>query len=103
MYSSQLLKNIRTAFCIILTGLALSAPVARAQVLYGSLLGTVTDPAGVAIPGVEATLTNTATGKSSKVETDETGLYQFRNLVGGSYDLQLSKAGFAVSAHKGIL
>jgi hypothetical protein len=103
MPSSQLLKNIQTAICIFLTGIALSAPAAKAQVLYGSLLGNVTDPAGVAMPGVACTLTNTATGKSSKVETDDTGLYQFRNLVGGSYDLQLSKSGFAVTARKGIL
>ena len=49
--------------------------VAWAQVLYGSLVGNVTDPNGAAVSGAKVELTNMATGDVSTVMTDDRGAY----------------------------
>ena len=40
----------------------LSTGVTVAQVLYGSVTGIVTDPAGYRVPGANVVITNTANG-----------------------------------------
>lgn len=67
---------------------------ANAQVLYGSIVGNVTDPQGAALPGATVTITNTGTGLKLETVTDDTGSYVFRNLPTGSYNMNLSLKGF---------
>ena len=50
---------------------ALLVPLpAAAQTLYGSIVGTVSDPQGAAIPGATVTATNTGTGLKVTAVTD---------------------------------
>src|SRR5260370_41198561 len=70
------------------------APVASAQVLYGSIVGTVTDQASAVVPKAAVTVRNTATGLSRQVSTDEGGSYSIRSLPEGAYDLSVSAPGF---------
>ena len=65
-----------------------------AQVLYGSIVGNVTDQQGAALPGVTVTITNTGTSLKLETVADETGSYTFRNLPPGIYDMALSLKGF---------
>jgi hypothetical protein len=65
-----------------------------AQVLYGSLVGTVTDQSGGIVPAATLTLTNTATGQVREASTDAEGRYSFQNVQAGSYELKASAAGF---------
>ncbi len=67
---------------------------ASSQVLYGSIVGNVTDAQGAVTPGVTLTATNTGTGLTVETVTDENGTYAFRNLLSGTYDLSASLAGF---------
>src|SRR5215510_3246152 len=67
---------------------------ARAQALYGSIVGNVTDPQGAVLTGVSVTITNTGTGLKLNTVTDDTGGYIFRNLLPGTYTLTLSAKGF---------
>lgn len=64
------------------------------QVLYGSILGTVTDAQGSATPGVLLVATNTGTGLTLETTSDEAGTYAFRNLPPGTYDLSATLTGF---------
>jgi hypothetical protein len=74
---------------------ALLVPLpAAAQTLYGSIVGTVSDPQGAAIPGATVTATNTGTGNKVDVVTDSDGNYAFRNLLPGTYTLGASLQGF---------
>ncbi|MGH7128677.1 MAG: carboxypeptidase regulatory-like domain-containing protein, partial [Planctomycetaceae bacterium] len=66
----------------------------HAQVLYGSIVGTITDAQGATIPGVTVVVSNTGTGATAEAVTDETGSYAFRNLLPGTYDLTASLTGF---------
>ncbi|HWR49538.1 MAG TPA: TonB-dependent receptor [Bryobacteraceae bacterium] len=74
--------------------LGLVAPHAGAQVLYGTLVGTVTDPTGSAIVGAEITVTNEGTAQVRSIRTGADGAYTVANLLGGRYRLEVKAGGF---------
>ncbi len=82
------------ALILILAATLLTAPAARAQVLYGGMVGNVTDPQGAVLPGVTVTITNVGTSLKLETVTDDTGNYVFRNLLPGTYEMTVSLAGF---------
>jgi hypothetical protein len=71
-----------------------AADTAQGQVLYGSLVGNVTDSSAAAVPGVEVQATNASTNQTRTVLTNSEGGYTLPNLAAGSYVLTFSKAGF---------
>jgi hypothetical protein len=74
--------------------LGYDARIASAQVLYGSIVGTVTDPTRSVISKAGVTVTNTSTGLSRQASTDEAGYYSIPNLLQGAYDVSVSVSGF---------
>lgn len=82
--------------------LGYEAPVASAQVLYGSIVGTVTDPTNAVVSKAVVTATNTSTGLSRQAATDGTGYYSIQNLLQGSYDLSVTSSGFKPLTQKGV-
>jgi len=77
-------------------------PRLNAQVLYGSVVGTVTDPTGAVVPGVTVVVTNTQTGQTREGMTDAAGNYVIPNLQEGTYDLSVKMTGFRNHLEKGI-
>ncbi len=51
-----------------------------AQILYGSLTGTVTDSSDANVPGANISLTNKQTGATRSTTTNETGGYNVPTL-----------------------
>ncbi|MEZ5395527.1 MAG: carboxypeptidase-like regulatory domain-containing protein [Bryobacterales bacterium] len=74
---------------------ALGTPSAQAQVLYGSIVGTVQDSSGGVIPGATVTITNRGTSQTREASTDENGRYTFSNVQAGFYDLAVTADGFS--------
>jgi hypothetical protein len=72
----------------------LCGPQAVAQVLYGSLVGNVSDPTGAVVSGATVTATGEGTGVVRTATTDATGMYQFVNLQPGNYSVKVTLAGF---------
>src|SRR4029453_17288119 len=68
------LKPIASYLTVLVLSLIL-VPAVGAQVLYGSLVGNVTDANGAAIPGAKVDITNVATGGVTTTTTDDRGLY----------------------------
>jgi Carboxypeptidase regulatory-like domain/TonB dependent receptor len=68
-----------------------------------SIRGVVQDPAGAAIVGAKAILTNVGTNISTSAVTDSAGAYDFRSLPAGEYRLQVQATGFANASIHSIL
>ncbi|HKR14539.1 MAG TPA: TonB-dependent receptor [Pyrinomonadaceae bacterium] len=77
-------------------------PNAMAQVLYGSLVGNVTDPNGAAVSGAKVELTNISTGDVSTVNTDERGAYALNDLQVGVYKVAISGSTFKTTIKEGV-
>jgi hypothetical protein len=74
----------------------------EAQAVTATILGTVTDASGAAIPGATIEVKNVGTGIAQSTATDEQGRYRVPDLGIGEYESQASKAGFQTVVHKGI-
>jgi hypothetical protein len=92
----------RFALVLMLCAMAISVPVARAQVLYGSLTGTVTDSSGAVIVGANVTALETRTGVSQTTLTDSAGIYRFSNLLQGTYKITITAQGFSTQETPGV-
>ena len=76
-----------------LGALAFNTPT-RAQEITGSVVGSVTDPAGAAIAGTTVKMTNLGTGEVRTDVTDGQGNYQLLSLPVGEYKLEVDGQGF---------
>src|SRR5260370_203897 len=88
--------KIRFLFTILVLTVVFTASTqpAAAQVLYGSIVGTVQDPTGAVVPSAKITLTSKATGVTREAATDEGGRYSMANVLPGDYDLRVTTPGF---------
>jgi hypothetical protein len=75
---------------------------AEAQVLYGSMVGNVTDASGAAVPGVTVAVMHTQSGQQRQGVTNELGVYNLVALPSGAYTIDFSKPGFATSKKEGV-
>ena len=67
---------------------------AQSEIGGATLNGTVTDPSGAAIPNAKVTITNTATGVTRTLTTNEAGLFNFTRVPVGTYDMTIESGGF---------
>lgn len=82
--------------------LSLSA-ICPAQETRGSITGKISDPQNAVIPGAPVTVTNTLTGVSNKITTNQTGYYEVNFLDPGTYSVSADAAGFKTSVRSGIV
>src|SRR5580693_818723 len=68
--------------------------VGRAQALYGSLTGNVTDPSSAAIPGAKVDAVSVETGVARQTDTDSRGVFSFSNLQPGIYRVTVTAKSF---------
>jgi hypothetical protein len=76
---------------------------AAAQVLYGTLTGTVTDPSGAATVGAHVTALAVDTGVKQAAVTNAEGIYRFVALLPGTYSVTVSQAGFSSQKISGVV
>lgn len=93
-------RSFRGSFNLFVTATILSlvmvwTPSAAAQVLYGSLTGTVTDASDAAVPDAQVTALEVSKGISNQVSTDTAGVYRFTNILPGTYKITVSAPSFA--------
>ncbi|MBV9404774.1 MAG: carboxypeptidase regulatory-like domain-containing protein, partial [Acidobacteriaceae bacterium] len=78
------------------------ARISPAQEVYAQIKGTVTDPSGAAVQAADVTATNTRTAGSVTVPSGGDGSFAFLQLPVGSYDVTVTKNGFATFVERGI-
>ena len=86
----------------LLLGALASLAFAQSEIGGASLNGTITDPSGAAIPNAKVTVSNTATGVSRSITSNEAGLYNFSRVPVGAYDLTVESNGFKTEKRTGI-
>jgi Carboxypeptidase regulatory-like domain len=86
---------------ILLIGLAMLSTMAFCQET-ASIVGTVTDPSGAAVPGAKVEITNTETGLVRAAITNATGSYAARELAIGHYSVRVESPGFKTHELTGI-
>src|SRR5438309_803247 len=99
---------MKRRFCACLAILCLAVLVvsnvpAFGQAVYGSIIGTVTDPQGAAVPGAKVTVTDERKGTKDTGTTNDTGNYSVTHLVPDTYTVRVEAPGFKVSEQKGIV
>src|SRR5689334_20358814 len=88
------LKILRVTTAIAILLLALFPRSSRAQVLYGSIVGTLQDQTGAAVPDAPITVTNKDTGQTRASKSDEQGNFNITNVLPGRYEVKVAATGF---------
>jgi hypothetical protein len=88
-------------YMLLLCALLLAALPALAQ--DATIVGTVTDSTGAAVPNVSLTITNTETGQVRQLTTNDVGQYAAPGLHIGHYTVGAQRTGFKAVERKDIV
>src|SRR5215475_12458396 len=90
------LKEVRSMrLAVVLLSLVLAiSPAAHGQGGRSTVLGSVTDESGAAVPNVSVTVVNTGTQLKRTATSDANGNYEARALDVGTYDVTVEASGF---------
>jgi len=85
-----------------LAAVFLAVTMASGQTFRGTILGTVTDATGAAVPAAMVTIRNTDTGLLRTTESQADGSYAVPELPIGTYDVTVEKTGFQSFVAKAV-
>jgi carboxypeptidase family protein/TonB-dependent receptor-like protein len=94
---------MRHVATLLALALALAPPAASAQATLGSLTGVVRDSQEAVLPGAAVTLTNTGTGTTQSLVTNEIGAYTFPQLPFGTYTVTVALTGFKTQTYDAVV
>jgi hypothetical protein len=98
----KLASSVTRVLAMLAISLVIITATASAQVLYGSIVGTLTDATGAVVPNATVTVTNSANGLTRTATTDQAGYYSIPNLQEGLYELAVTASGFKPYTQKDI-
>ena len=87
---------------LITFALALASLPAAAQVVGGTISGTVTDASGAAVPNASVTVHNDETGNERRLTTAGDGRYSAPSIPVGSYTITVIADGFSEQKRHGV-
>src|SRR5882672_1473254 len=79
---------------VLCLALGFGASTTVGQAVYGSIIGTVTDPQGNAVSGAKVTVTSITKGTSDETTTNESGNYSVIHLIPDTYRVRIEAPGF---------
>jgi len=77
-------------------------PAAFSQAVYGSILGTVTDPTGAAVNGAKVTAISQSKSVSTEAKSNESGNYAITHLIPDVYTIRVEAQGFKTLEFKDV-
>jgi len=92
-----------TAVLLFAVSLVAWTPRANAQAVYGSILGTVTDPQGAAVVGARVTITDQNKGTIHETTTNDSGNYSVTHLIPDTYSVKVEAQGFKLAEQKNVV
>ena len=93
MRGATLVKATSALVRVVLLAACCAVP-ALAQQTTGNVRGVVADPNGAAVPNARLTITSKQTNVSQNAQTNDSGEYQFNNLLTGDYTVTVEAANF---------
>src|SRR5262245_28928622 len=94
-------RSLALSAILLLSSVALAAPSA-AQENRATIVGTVTDPQGNALPNATIKATNTETNTTTTTTSNESGLYTLPFLPAGKYQITISANGLKTARRDGV-
>jgi Carboxypeptidase regulatory-like domain/TonB dependent receptor len=101
-HMTQFVPRRPALICALVAALVAAAPIAHAQVLYGSLVGNVTDSTGAALPGATVTIEQSETQLKRELVTDSAGVYHFTAVPSGTYMISVTMTGFRTFSRREV-
>jgi len=95
-------REMRGVSLLIVTSLLFAAPAAAQTSVGATLEGTVSDQSEAIIVGAQVRFFDPATGLSRTLTTDGKGHFLASELPVGTYEVRVSKPGFAPYLHTGV-
>jgi hypothetical protein len=92
--------RLRFLFVLLMALIGFSASTFAQQ---ATIVGTVTDPSGAVVPNVAVVITNTDTGSSRTIPTNDAGQYVAPDLQIGHYSVKATASGFKAAEQKNIV
>jgi hypothetical protein len=101
--TSQISRVASLCAVLALAIVAILGTAAHAQVVYGTLTGTVQDKTGAVLPNAAVVITNQATGETRSTTTNSSGEYHIVNLEPGAYTVSVkATSSFAPFSEKNV-
>ncbi|MGH9542631.1 MAG: carboxypeptidase regulatory-like domain-containing protein [Terriglobales bacterium] len=94
--------NLRLRVVVVFFAAVCLVPALWGQVETGSIVGTVTDPSGAAIPNATLVLTETQKNIKWTGSSNASGNYVFPDLLQGVYAVQAAHPGFKTTTQSGL-
>jgi hypothetical protein len=96
------MRNLRCAVVAVLAFVLFALALASASIT-GSISGVITDKSGAVVSGASVVATDTLTGVQTTQKTDAKGFYNLPTLAIGTYDLEITQAGFKTYRKIGLV
>src|SRR5258706_7535626 len=87
-------QSILGCILVLCLSLGFGASTSMVQAVYGSIIGTITDPQANAVSGAKVTVTDITKGTSEETTTNESGNYSVIHLIPDTYRIKIEAAGF---------
>ena len=75
----------------------------EAQVLFGSIVGSVSDPSGAAVPAANVRVVQIETNDSRETKTNDAGGFTLTTVRAGTYKVEITKEGFKTYSESNVL
>src|SRR5260221_14302350 len=87
-------RSIWVGFFVLSLACGFKTSTSLAQAVYGSILGTVTDPQGSSVAGAQRTVTSLTKGTAEETTTNESGNHSVAHLLPDTYKVRIEPKGF---------
>ena len=87
-------RRFIVAALVVVCSLTIMTASAFGQAVYGSILGTITDPSGAAVAGAKVTVTSVGKGTTAQATTNADGNYSVTHLIPDVYNVKAEAPGF---------
>lgn len=96
------MRRAFTAVCVVLAIVGGCSTSARAQGVYGTITGTVSDSSGAVLAGATVTVLNVRTNVTKTLRTNDAGVYSATNLIPGTYRVEASLTNFKTAVVEAV-